>query len=85
MKTKIDNSTGAPTLTAMGKKVTKKSKREFADAIKVWRKEKAISQSEAAEVLGVPVRTLQNWEIARTKPTAFTAKTILKICFPSGR
>ena len=83
-ETKIDNLPGRYTLTGMGKRVTKKSKKEFADELKAWREAKGLSQSGASERLGVPVRTLQNWEIARTKPTSFTANAILKI-FRKGK
>lgn len=53
----------------MGKRVTKKSKVEFADKLKAWRVREGIMQTEAATRLGLPsVRTLQNWEIARVSP-----------------
>jgi len=50
-----------------GKRLTKKLKHEFIDALKVWCAANELSQSQAAEHLGVPLRTLQNWEIARAK------------------
>ena len=52
----------------MGIRVTKKTKNAFADLLKVWRAGRGITQAEAAEDLGVPIRTLQNWEIARSAP-----------------
>ena len=63
----------------MGKRVTKKSKREFMDALKVWRSANGLSQSQAAGRLGVPLKTLQNWEIARTKRQGFAETALLKI------
>jgi DNA-binding transcriptional regulator YiaG len=63
----------------MGKRVTKKSKREFMDALKTWRSANGFSQSQAAERLGVPLKTLQNWEIARTKPQGFAATALLNM------
>jgi len=63
----------------MGKRVTKKSKREFMDALKASRSANGLSQSQAAERLGVPLKTLQNWEIARTKPQGFAYSAIVKI------
>ncbi len=63
----------------MGKRVTKKSKREFMEALKGWRSDNGFSQSQAAERLGVPLKTLQNWEIARTKPQGFAESALLKI------
>jgi len=63
----------------MGKRVTKKSKREFMDALKAWRSANGLSQSQAAERLGGPPKTLQNWEIARTKPHGVAYNAIVKI------
>ncbi len=63
----------------MGKRVSKKSKREFRDALKAWRTAHRLSQSQAADRLGVPLKTLQNWEIARTKPQGFAESALLKV------
>lgn len=52
----------------MGIRVTKKTKTAFANLLKDWRVRRGITQAEASADLGVPVRTLQNWEIARTAP-----------------
>lgn len=53
----------------MGKRVPQKHKDQFARELKEWRARKRFTQTEAAEYLGVPsVRTLQNWEIGRTRP-----------------
>jgi transcriptional regulator with XRE-family HTH domain len=38
----------------MGQRVTQKSKDEFAKLVKEWRERKGLSQSEAAEELGLP-------------------------------
>ena len=43
----------------MGKRASKKSKREFMDALKAWRSAHGLSQSQAAEHLGVPLKTLE--------------------------
>lgn len=69
----------------MGKPVTKKSKRQFAEDLKAWRTRKKLSQSQAAVFIGskhgfpLSVRTLQNWEIERTKPNAMLEAVIRKI------
>ena len=63
----------------MGKRVTKKSKREFMDTLKAWRSANGLSQSQAAERLDDPLKTLQNWEIARNKPQGFAKAALLKI------
>ena len=60
----------------MGKRVPKKEKEQFAKELKAWRAKKRLSQTEAAAKLGIPVDTLQNWEIARTKPQAYAATTL---------
>ena len=58
----------------MGVRVTKKSKTEFAKKLKNWRDREGMSQSQAAALLGVSVRSLQNWEIARTKPSTLAER-----------
>jgi DNA-binding transcriptional regulator YiaG len=61
----------------MGICISQRSKNEFAAHLKQWRKREKLSQSEAAEWLGVSVRSMQNWEIARTKPASVAEKLIL--------
>lgn len=63
----------------MGKRVPKRAKLEFADELKAWRARKRLTQVEAARVLEVPLKTLQNWEIARTMPTGLGLLTINRI------
>ncbi len=58
----------------MGVRMTKKSKTEFAKKLKNWRYHEGMSQSQAAALLGVSVRSLQNWEIARTKPSTLAER-----------
>lgn len=54
----------------MGKRVPKRLKTEFAKELKAWRERRELTQVEAAKRLGLEsVRTLQNWEVARTMPT----------------
>ena len=60
----------------MGTRHSQASKESFARELVAWRKrrgqarklKRSISQSEAARELGLSVRTLQNWEIARCRP-----------------
>jgi DNA-binding transcriptional regulator YiaG len=40
----------------------------FADELKAWRKSQKIIQKEAAEILGVSVRTYQGWECGTFHP-----------------
>ncbi len=64
----------------MGQTVTQKEKDRFAAVLKAWRKRKDLSQAEAAEFLGLPSkRTLQNWEIARTKPVGLAYNVLMKV------
>ena len=46
--------------------------------VRAIRESAKISQSQFAELIGVSVRTLQNWEQQRTKPTG-PARALLKI------
>ena len=63
----------------MGKRITRKSKLAFAQALKAWRARKGYSQAQATEALGLPsIDTLQNWEIARTKPSGVLEAMLLK-------
>jgi DNA-binding transcriptional regulator YiaG len=62
----------------VGKRVTKRSKQEFANKLKAWRERCELSQSQAADRLNLSVRTLQNWEIARTAPTAVLREMLIK-------
>ncbi len=39
----------------------------MADRMKAWRKRLDITQAQAADVLGVSVRTYQGWEAGRTE------------------
>jgi DNA-binding transcriptional regulator YiaG len=40
----------------------------FANRLKAWRKATGLSQSQAADYLGVSARTLQEWEQERFEP-----------------
>lgn len=52
----------------MGKRVTQKSRDEFAALLKGWRARLDITQKVAGEKLGVPLKSIQNWEGAWTSP-----------------
>jgi putative transcriptional regulator len=47
--------------------------------LKSWRNRKGLSQSQAARVLGVSVRTLQNWEQGRNVPSADVLLRLLEL------
>lgn len=72
----------------MGTRHTKKSKRDFADTFIAYRARRArelgqpFSQAAAALELGISKRTLQNWEIARTRPHGAYLQFILQRIAP---
>lgn len=49
--------------------------------LRAIRERHQISQREAAEKIGVALRTWQNWEYGRAEPTSATAK-LIDILFP---
>lgn len=65
-----------------GQRIPKKSKVQFAKLLKAWRIRLELTQADAAERLGVPLRTLQGWEIARVAPRGY-GRTALELIFKS--
>lgn len=50
-----------------------------------WRRRRGLSQSQAAPVLGVPIKTLQNWEAGRNTPGTLARELIAqKMAAPSS-
>ncbi len=49
---------------------------ELQRKLKAAREKLGLSQSQMADKLGVPVRTLQRWEQNQSTPAAFALKTI---------
>ena len=49
----------------------------FRKLLKNWRERKSFTQFDAAKHLGVSLRTLQNWEIARNMPRGFGLNALL--------
>ncbi len=47
--------------------------------LKRWRRVRSLSQSQAAPLLGVPVKTLQNWEASRRTPRGLALSALLKL------
>jgi DNA-binding transcriptional regulator YiaG len=58
------------------------TRRKFAKILKEYRERRRFTQEEAAAKLGVSVRTLQNWEIARNMPRGFGLAALLKVIAP---
>ncbi|MEI6071095.1 MAG: helix-turn-helix domain-containing protein [Verrucomicrobiae bacterium] len=53
------------------------TREEFQKTIQGWRVKKGFTQQDAADHLGISVRTLQNWEIARNMPNGYGLKALL--------
>lgn len=58
------------------------TRKKFAKILKEYRECRRFTQEEAAAKLGVSVRTLQNWEIARNMPRGFGLAALLKVIAP---
>ncbi len=50
---------------------------EFQKTLQRWRAKNGFTQQDAADNLGISIRTLQNWEIARNMPNGYGLKAIL--------
>ena len=53
--------------------------RDFANALVAWRERNDYTQKQAAEMLGVSRRSLENWEQERAMPQGFGLTAMLKI------
>ena len=53
--------------------------KQFAKALVAWRERNNYTQKDAAELLGVSRRSLENWEQERAMPQGFGLKAMLKI------
>lgn len=51
----------------------------FAKKLQAWRERRSFTQHDAAKNLGISVRTLQNWEIARNMPRGFGLNALLLV------
>jgi len=49
----------------------------FNKLIVAWRARRRLTRGEAAQILCCSVRTLENWELGRSKPTSFNLRTIV--------
>ena len=58
--------------------MAKMTRKTFAKTLKDYRERRRFTQEDAAKHLGVSVRTLQNWEIARNMPRGFGLKALVK-------
>ena len=52
--------------------------RDFANALVAWRERNDYTQKQAAEMLGVSKRSLENWEQERAMPQGFGFKAMLR-------
>jgi len=51
---------------------------KYSEALKEVRREKGLSQSQAAKVLGCSKRTLQQWEQSRCQPAEWCQLLVIK-------
>jgi DNA-binding transcriptional regulator YiaG len=58
---------------------------QFQRLLLTWRQTRGLSQSEAAPLLGVPVRTLQSWEQGERAPRGLALGALLQLLKPSKR
>ena len=57
----------------------------FARLLREWRKRNGYSQRDAADVLRVSKRSLQNWEQERAMPQGFGLQAMLKVINSGSR
>lgn len=50
--------------------------------LRAWRKARGLSQSGAAPLLGVTLRTLENWEQGRSQPRGLALRAIVQTLKP---
>jgi len=53
------------------------TRKKFAKLLKDYRERRRFTQEDAAKHLGVSLRTLQNWEIARNMPRGFGLRMLV--------
>ena len=53
------------------------TRKKFAKLLKDYRERRRFTQEDAAKHLGVSLRTLQNWEIARNMPRGFGLRALV--------
>lgn len=57
----------------------------FARLLRDWRERNGYSQRDAAEVLRVPKKSLQNWEQERSMPQGYGLQAMLGVIQAKGR
>jgi DNA-binding transcriptional regulator YiaG len=57
---------------------TNHSRSSFAAALRSWRKGRRLTQQDAARLLGVPLRTWQNWEIGWRTPPPYRQRLVIR-------
>ena len=53
-----------------------KRKPKFCEVVRRWRESRKLSKVEAARKLGIPYRTLQDWELGNRTPRGFARRLI---------
>jgi putative transcriptional regulator len=63
----------------MKKKPTTRERRDIPAQLRAWRERHGLSQSAAAQRLGLTLDTLQNWEQSRNQPRGLARASLLKL------
>jgi DNA-binding transcriptional regulator YiaG len=58
--------------------MAKKNRNEFSALALKWREAHNLTRVEAAEILGVPYRTLEDWEAGRRSPRSILRDMLIK-------
>jgi DNA-binding transcriptional regulator YiaG len=64
---------------ALALRSARMAKVSLKDRLKRYRAKHGLSQSMLARQLGVPLKTLQNWEIERTTPSELAQRALLAL------
>ena len=62
----------------MPKKPKPKRKPKFADIVRDWRESRNLSKVQAAQRLGIPYRTFQDWELGNRTPRGIARSLIIR-------
>ena len=63
----------------MAKKTKSIKPKQFARMLQEWRESKGFSQRDAADALGINIKSLQNWEQERSMPQGIGLAILVKL------
>lgn len=56
--------------------MSKQTQQTFADLVRAWRERRKLSRVDASRELGIPLRTLEDWEYGKRTPRGIARKLI---------